>query len=159
MTVGGGAGAGVGGLIVSRDARYKVTPGWLVTGTWSRRLADGTGKKPFLLIGVAFGASGATTRRELAMTEESASLYALDIRAALTVGKTFWSTLSPYASVRAFGGPVFWSHAGKSIVGSDTHHYQVALGMAMALPRGFDLFVDGAPLGERALAIGAGKSF
>jgi len=159
MTVGGGAGAGIGGMIVAGDARYKVNPGWMITGTWSRRLVDGTGNKPFFLIGLALGASGASTRRELVMTQESASLYALDVRVAVTVGKTFWSALSPYASVRAFGGPVFWSHAGKSIWGGDTRHYQIALGMAAALPRGFDLFVDGAPLGERAMAIGAGKSF
>jgi hypothetical protein len=159
MTVGGGAGAGIGGLIVAGDKRYKINPGWMVTATWSRRLVDGTGKKPFLLIGLALGASGASTRRELSASMETASLYALDLRVAVTVGKTFWNTLSPYASVRAFGGPVFWSHDGSNVLGGDTRHYQVAIGTAMALPRGFDLFVDGAPLGERALALGAGKSF
>ncbi|MFT3766955.1 MAG: hypothetical protein QM820_15770 [Minicystis sp.] len=161
MTAGGGAGAGLGGLFTVGDARYKVLPGWMVTATWSRRLLDGAGRAPFLLIGLAFGASGASTRQETTGTAapKTASLYALDIRAALTVGKTFWRTLSPYASVRAFGGPVFWGYNDKSIVGGDRYHFQIALGMVAALPRGFDVFADGSPVGERAMTIGMGKSF
>jgi hypothetical protein len=161
MTAGGGVGVGIGGLFRVGEERYKVLPGWLVTGTWSRRLVDGTGRAPFLLIGLAFGASGASTRRETTgpTPAPTQSLYALDVRVALTVGKTFWNVLSPYASARAFGGPVFWSYRDKSVVGGDKYHFQIALGTAVALPRGFDVFVDGSPLGERAITLGAGKSF
>lgn len=160
-TFGGGVGAGLGGVFTLGRSRYEISPGWMVLGTWSRRILDGVGNKPFLLIGVAFGASGASTRESVrtGATPETSSLYALDVRVALTVGKTFFRTISPYASVRAFGGPVFWSYRGDGVVGSDTRHYQLALGMAVALPRGFDVFVDGSPLGERAISLGAGKSF
>lgn len=160
-TFGGGAGAGLGGLITPGAERYRILPGWMVTGTYSRRLVDGTGKKPFVLFGLALGASGASTREEVrhASMPATAGLYAIDIRGALTAGKTFWNTLSPYVSARAFGGPVFWRYRDKTVVGGDTHHYQLALGMVAALPRGIDLFADVAPLGERAVALGAGKSF
>jgi hypothetical protein len=160
-TFGGGAGAGLGGAFTLGKERYRISPGWMVLGTWSRRLLDGVGNKPFLLIGLAFGASGASTREEVTTGKapETSSLYALDVRIALTVGKTFFRTISPYASVRAFGGPVFWKYRGDGVVGGDTRHYQIAVGMAVALPRGFDVFVDGSPLGEQAISLGAGKSF
>lgn len=161
MTVGGGAGAGLGGLFSVGLERHKVLPGWLVSGTWSRRLLDGTGRRPFLLVGLALAASGATTRRELAdgTYAPTANLYAFDVRASLTVGKTFFDVLSPYASARAFGGPVLWSYQNRTVVGGDKYHFQIAVGLVTALPRGFDVFVDGSPGGERALTIGAGKTF
>lgn len=161
MSVGGGAGAGLGGLFTIGETRHKVLPGWLVTASWSRRLLDGVGRNPFLLVGLSLGASGASTRRETTGTTvaPTESLYALDLRVALTVGKTFWNVLTPYVSARAFGGPVFWSHQNKNLIGGDQYHFQLAAGVVSALPRGFDLFVDGSPVGERAITIGAGKSF
>jgi hypothetical protein len=161
-TVGGGLGAGLGGLITVGARRFQVDPGWLVTFSYSRRLLDGTGKKPFLVLGVSAGGSGAGTREELTPAgapPETAMLYAFDIRAGLTVGKTFWNTLSPYAALRVFGGPVFWGYDGKSVLASDLYHVQLGGGMVTALPRGFDLFAEGIPLGERAVTVGAGKTF
>ena len=161
-TFGGGVGAGLGGLITVGDQRIKVEPGWLVTLSYSRRLIDGTGRLPFLVLGVSGGASGAGTQEELpppGVMPASANLYAFDIRAGLTVGKTFWNTLSPYAAVRAFGGPVLWSYMGKSVLASDLYHFQVGLGMVSSLPRGVDLFAEVVPLGERAVTVGFGKSF
>lgn len=161
MTFGGGAGAGLGGLFTVGNERHKVNPGWLIAATWSRRLVDPVGNKPFVLLGLSLGASGASTRQEGTGTKvpETASLYAVDVRVAVTVGKTFWGVLSPYASARAFGGPVFWQYRDHNVVGGDKYHFQLALGMVTALPRGFDVFVDGSPLGERALTMGLGKSF
>jgi hypothetical protein len=161
-TFGGGVGAGLGGLITVGAQRFHVDPGWLVTLSYSRRLLDGTGKKPFLVLGVSGGASGAGTEEELlplGAAPATATLYAIDIRAGLTVGKTFWNTLSPYAALRAFGGPVLWSYAGKSVLASDLYHVQLGAGMVVALPRGFDTFAEVVPLGERAVTVGFGKSF
>ena len=86
-------------------------------------------------------------------------LYAFDIRVGLTVGKTFWNVLSPYAAVRAFGGPVIWKLAGETRTGTDLHHFQIAAGMVSSLPRGVDLFAEIAPLGERAVTLGGGVGF
>ncbi len=160
-TAGGGLGAGLGGYFDVGGTRFHVNPGWLVTGTWSRRLVQGTVYRPFLLVGVAGGVSGASTTQEATgkAAPATASLYAIDVRVAVTLGWTLWRTISPYFSPRAFGGPVFWSYKGSNVIGGDTHHYQLAFGMAMALPRGFDLFVDGSPVGEQAVTLGGGRSF
>jgi hypothetical protein len=143
--------------------RFLVLPGWEVTLAYSRRLLDGRGRAPFLLLGIAGGGSGASTREERtarsAPAAGTSSFYAFDVRAGLTVGKTFWNTLSPYAVVRAFGGPVLWSYGGKTVVGGDSYHFQLGAGLVTVLPRRFDVFVEGVPLGERALTLGVGKSF
>src|SRR5262249_42790802 len=152
---------GLGGVITTdRDARYRIAPGWLVSFSYARRLLEGRGRAPFLLIGISGAASGAGTSPERPRAKiTSGALYALDVRAGRTVGKTFWNTLSPYAAVRAFGGPVFWGYKGATAFGTDKYHYQLALGMVAALPSRFDVYAEVAPLGERAVVIGAGRQF
>jgi hypothetical protein len=161
-TWGGGAGAGVGGLLVTNGTRYTINPGWLLTALYARRLLDGRGQKPFLLFGMAFGASGASTQAQtfaVGATPARSSLYAFDVRGALTVGKTFWGALSPYASVRLYGGPILWSLQSKTVVAGDDYHVQGAVGLAVALPDGFDAYAEGAPGGERGVTMGLGRSF
>ena len=101
------------------------------------------------------------TRREVARgpVPDSTFFYAVDLRVRLTVGKTFFDTLSPYAAVAAFGGPVFWNYRGSVTLGTDRNHYAIALGAVVSLPRGLDTFAEVAPLGERGVTIGGGKSF
>ena len=154
-----GAGAGTGGSLTVAGIRYGIRPGWLATGSYARRLVDGEGSLPFVILGLSFGASGASTGALIAERDETAPLYAFDFRAGLTVGKTFLDVLSPYAAARLFGGPVFWKLAGKTALGTDENHYQLAIGLVTALPRRFDAFVEGAPLGERAVTVGGGYSF
>ena len=160
-TLGGGLGAGLGGLMTVGATRYLVLPGWEFTLAYSRRLLDGRGQRPFLLLGIAGGGSGASTREEVTRGPQPSSsfLYAFDIRAGLTVGKTFWNTLSPYAVARVFGGPVLWSYGGKTLLGTDKWHFQAGVGLVTALPRGFEVFVEGVPAGERAVTLGGGKTF
>jgi hypothetical protein len=160
-----GGGAGVGGLVIMKGARYEISPGWLVSGAYSRRLLDGRGAAPFLLFGLSFGGSGARTQEAMPGRAQApspvslVSLYAFDIRAGLTVGKTFWNVLSPYAAVRAFGGPVIWNIDGQIRSGTDRFHFQVAAGLVTSLPRGVDLYAEVAPGGERAVTLGGGVSF
>ncbi len=160
-TVGGGVGVGLGGLITMGAQRFRVLPGWELTGSYSRRLLDGRGKLPFLVLGISGGASGATTRQEVygVPAPGTTGFYAFDVRAGLTVGKTFWNTLSPYAVFRAFGGPVLWGQGGKTQLEGDLYHVQLGAGLVTVLPRAFDVFVEGVPLGERALTMGLGKTF
>jgi hypothetical protein len=160
-TWGGGVGAGVGGLLVVNGERYTIELGWLLTATYSRRILDGRGRAPFLLLGVAVGASGASTREETVapIVPETSFLYAFDVRAGLTVGKTFLNVLSPYASLRVYGGPLIWTLHGKTVVGGDDYHVQGALGLAVALPGGYDAYAEGAPGGERGVTVGLGRSF
>jgi len=133
-------------------------PGWLAAASFSFTALDGKGDPPFLLVSASLGVSGARTRVE-GSSSGAEAFTAVDARVGVTVGKTLWNALSPYAGVRAFGGPVFWRLAGEDRQGTDRHHYQVAFGLLASLPRGFDVFAEIAPLGERAVAVGAGYAF
>ena len=154
-----GAGAGTGGSLTVSGIHYAIRPGWLATGSYARRLVDGEGSLPFVILGLSFGASGASTAVSVSGFESTAPLYAFDFRAGLTVGKTFLDVLSAYAAARVFGGPVVWKLAGAAALGTDVNHYQLAAGLVTALPRGFDVFLEGAPLGERSVTVGGGYSF
>jgi len=160
-TFGGGAGVGTGGTLTAGARRFRISPGWEVTAAYSRRLLDGRGRLPFLLLSIAGGGSGAWTREDVftGPTPGTTRLFAFDIRAGLTVGKTFWNVLSPYAVFRAFGGPVIWAYDGKTVVAGDRYHVQLGAGLVTSLPRGVDVFVEGVPLGERGLTLGAGRTF
>jgi hypothetical protein len=52
-----------------------------------------------------------------------------------------------------FGGPVSWELEGTDVIGTDIHHYQIALGTAIQLGQ-TGLFAEWAGLGEKALSIG-----
>ncbi|HVY48905.1 MAG TPA: hypothetical protein VHB21_23610 [Minicystis sp.] len=159
-----GAGVGLGGRLAFMDhalpVRETIDPGWLVTFAWSQRLVDGLGKKPFVLVSLSAGASGAGTHATApAAAGPTEQLYAFDVRGGVTVGKTFFQTLSPYAAARIFGGPILWTYRGKSELGTDQRHVQLAVGMVTRLPAGFDAFAEVAPAFERGVTVGAGRSF
>lgn len=162
-TLGVGLGAGLGGELIIANTRYTITPGWLLTASYSRRLLDGAGKLPFVFVSVIVGGSGVFTNQSLplpATPKDAVAMYAIDARAALVVGKTLWDVLSPYVALKAFGGPIFWKNKqDEGITGTDQYHYQLAAGAVVALPGSFDVFVEGAPLGERAFSFGAGRAF
>jgi hypothetical protein len=82
---------------------------------------------------------------------------AFDLRLGAIFGTTLWDAFSPYVLARVFGGPVFWRYAGQAVTGTDAYHYQLGAGFAVSLTRSLNLFAEGAPLGEQAIA--AGLSF
>jgi hypothetical protein len=155
LQVGGGVGHG-GRLIVDGGAHHELLPGWLATVSGSYRLVSG-GEAPFVLLTGTIGGSGARTRQY--GTDETVGYNAFDLRIGVAAGKTFYDMLSPYLAARLFGGPILWELEGESVTGTDQHHYQIAFGLAASLPRGFDLFVEGAPFGERGTTVGAGVAF
>jgi hypothetical protein len=75
------------------------------------------------------------------------------------VGATFFDALTPYAVVRAFGGPIFWHYQGSAHIGTDAYHVQLGAGLFWRIARKVDVFVEGVPLGERALLGGASVPF
>lgn len=166
-----GAGTSFLGRIEMGGERHILNPGWLGALTGSYRAWDGQGTLPFFgLLTMTVAASGAGTSKERgapalqnaspsASKDENASFYAIDARLGLIVGKTFWNTLTPYAGVRVFGGPIFWRFQGQDIQGTDQYHYQLALGFSSSLPGKVDLFAEAVPLGERAFSIGGGLAF
>jgi hypothetical protein len=134
--------------------------GWVVTAAYSRRLVNGLGKKPFVLVSASLGVSGASTHTVGGPGDgASTELYAIDLRGGVTVGKTFFRTLSPYAGARLYGGPIIWRYAGSTRTGTDLGHFQIAAGLVASLPKGFDAFGEVAPVFERGVTVGFGKSF
>ncbi len=54
---------------------------------------------------------------------------------------------------------MIWSIDGTTRSGTDQHHFQIAAGLLTSLPRGFDLYAEVAPFGERAVTLGGGLAF
>lgn len=150
-----GLGAGLGGELDMPSGRYVFAPGptAFVGGSW--RLLEG---KPFL--SVSADASFLASSTHLSGSVGPSTGYeAFDLRAGVTFGTTLLGILSPYAVARAFGGPVFWRYQGASVIGTDVSHYQLGGGLALLVARRVDVFAEGVPLGERAVAGGVAVAF
>jgi hypothetical protein len=153
LTLEGALGAALGGQLVSGAQSYAMSPGPLAALALSYRALDDRGARPFLLVGLSLAASW--SRTELRGSADGDSMTSTDVRAGVTAGKTVARIMTPYLAARAFGGPVLWSRDGQSATGTDAYHYQLAGGFSLSLGR-FDLHLEVAPAGERALSCGAG---
>jgi hypothetical protein len=158
LTLQVGGGAVLGGTLTTVESRHIVRPGGLAAFSAAFRVLDGRGWTPFIVLGASVAVSAAST---IAPTVDAtaAGLTALDVRASVTVGKTFGGAWSPYVAARAFGGPVWWRVNGTDVVGTDRYHYQFAVGLVVAIAGRADLYVEGGLLGEHRLAAGLGVSF
>jgi hypothetical protein len=149
--------AALGGVLAGsfsiEGQTFSLRPGASIGFGASRPLLSPTNGRPFVLM--TFGLSGALASIRDDSTGNTASLSSIDGRVGVVAGKAF-GPVAPFAFARIFGGPVFTTVAGTSIVGGDQGHYQVGLGVAVSLGAGLDLFVEGAPLGERRIAGGLG---
>lgn len=113
--------------------------------------------RPFVaLSGVLSGSHATTQRRGRA---ETVNYDAFDLRLGLIAGTTVFDILSPYLVVRAFGGPVFWTYENEAQTGTDIAHYQLGVGVVLRPVAPIAVFVEGIPLGERALSGGASIAF
>ncbi len=142
---------------VDRD----VGPGWLLAGGPTWRVLDGVeGAQPYLMLSLSFGATGTRTRADPPEVARPlrGDYLGIDARFGATVGKTFGDVFSPYLAARAFGGPVLWVEGDQDRLGTDRYHVQIAAGAALLLGP-VDVFVEGAPLGERGLSAGLGLSY
>ncbi len=151
------AGSTVGGRLTTPAGTYDFSAGPTGAVGASYRLVQGT--KPFVLLTANLSFSAATTQASGAPSGPRVSYDAFDLRVGGLVGTTLWQVLSPYAVVRAFGGPVYWQYQGASVTGTDAHHYQVGAGLTVLVASRVDAFVEGVPLGERSLAGGAAVAF
>jgi hypothetical protein len=146
-----GAGAAFGGSLTLPDGEHDFTPGpTALLAADFRAFDDG---RYFLLL--TSGLSFATARTR-APGEASESYTALDLRLGAQFGVELARVLRPYAVARVFGGPIFWRYHGEAVTGTDTHHYQLGAGLAVRISKAFNVFAEGIPLGERAIALGAG---
>ena len=149
----GGLGAILDGRLTARGVEHDVEPGFalILAGSWLPIFEDGA--RPFVLFSASASVSTAST------DGGAARLTAVDLRAGVIAGKTFFQRLTPYLAARVFGGPVFWTLAGEDVTGSDQHHYTVGGGATLRLPGGVDLVAEGMALGERSVNVGLGLSF
>lgn len=151
----GALGALVGGTLTLNHVDYKFRPGFLL-GVSATYLLVREGKwMPSVLASATLAGLFASTSSRSDATQE---LDAFDLRVGLAAGKHVTAAWSLFALARAFGGPVYWRASGESVTGTDRHHYQLGLGTAYALGPAH-LFVEGIPLGERAVTVGAGSAF
>jgi hypothetical protein len=149
------AGVAIAGRLDMPDGRHEFLPG--VTGALGVNYRFLSGK-PFLLLSGMVAASTAET--ELQGEPAPRERYtALDLRVGLAFGATFFDALSPYAVTRLFGGPIFWRNEGRDLVGTDNYHVQLGAGLSYRIARKVDVFVEGVPLGERAISGGAAAVF
>jgi hypothetical protein len=154
-----GAGAGVGGKLLAPDGAHDFTPGVVTTmGVSYRFLEPTTAIGRFFLVGSA-QVSFTGTATQLGNSGPTTEYDALDFRVGAAAGLTWLRRLSAYAVVRGFGGPVLWTYQGSTELGTDTHHYQVGGGIALMVFRHLELFAEGVPLGEQAIAAGASVPF
>lgn len=149
-----GAGSTLGGHLTLPDGIHEFSPGFAgqVGASW-QVLAGG----PFVILTSLLSFSASTT--QLQGTQEQVGYEAFDLRLGGIVGVTLLDILSPYALARVFGGPVYWHYQGQAVTGTDVSHYQIGAGFAVALARRMEVFVEGVPLGERALAAGLSLTF
>lgn len=156
LTVQLAAGSTLGGHLDTPAGVYELSPGPTGAAGVSYRLVSGT--KPFVILTANLSFSAASTELS-GSAGPKVSYDAFDLRGGALVGTTFAGMLSPYAVVRAFGGPIYWQYQGMSVTGTDAHHYQVGAGLTVVLARRIDLFAEGVPLGERSLAAGGAVAF
>jgi hypothetical protein len=156
LTVQLAVGSTLGGHLDTPAGVYEFSPGPTGAAGVSYRLLPGT--KPFVILTANLSFSAASTQLS-GGTSAKVSYDAFDLRGGALVGTTLWGLLSPYAVVRAFGGPIYWQYQGQSVTGTDAHHYQVGAGLTLVVARAVDLFVEGVPLGERSLAAGGAVAF
>jgi len=148
-----GVGATFAGALRLPDGKHEFLPGPSVSLAVASRFLDAPSYFALLTAVTSFSAN----RTELGAARASYAAY--DLRLGAEFGLNLVDVLHPYVVARAFGGPVYWTYAGKSVTGTDIHHYQIGAGLAAGLPAHLSLFVEGVPLGERAVSGGLAVAF
>ncbi len=163
LTVAGKLGAIFDGALEAEE-RFQVNPGVLLGVSVDWPILKGGRDPVSLALSGQIGLAMTSLEREA----DTSRWVALDLRVGLTVSRTFFGILTPYASARAFGGPIFWSGfeseraidgEKQMVVGSDPRHTQLATGLGLALGDHLDLHFEWAFFGEAGLYWGLGAAF
>jgi len=149
-----GVGGAPAGSVVGERATWELRSGFLASAALSWRVVDEGATLPF----VVFNAALSALLAKALLDEQVGDYRATDFRFSATAGKSLeWVTA--YLSLRVFGGPVFLTTDGETRVGGDRYHVQAALGAVFALPAGFDLFGELAPVAEESVFAGVGYRY
>lgn len=148
-----GAGAAFGGSLSVPDGKHELSPGpTALLGAAYRVFDDG---RYFIQLTATLSFAAARTQLN---DDATVGYRAFDLRLGGEFGVQLANIFRPYAIARAFGGPVFWRYEGRSVRGHDTHLYQLGAGASLRLAKSLNVFVEGVPLGERAVSLGVGVS-
>jgi hypothetical protein len=148
------AGLGVvtgGSLTSATGAVHDFKPGGLISFAAERRGSAGSGWTPSLDYSLALGATWAKT--EAPDTTSRTGYFAADLRLGARASWLLAGRTMGYAAARVFGGPVNWEIEGDGVMGTDTHHYQLAAGLASQVGS-VGLFAEWAALGEQGFSAG-----
>lgn len=161
-----GAGGVADATMIHGAAVVDGGPGWSGYVGTSYRAATTDDGTAFLQLTLGLSGTHMTTKTNGMLSDatpapvDRAPYTALDLRAGAIAGITLAQTVTTYALVRAFGGPIFHRYDGEAVRGTDVHKYQVGGGFSVVLlRRHLDLFVEGVFLGERGGAAGLGTTF
>jgi hypothetical protein len=113
---------------------------------------------PWVVVGAAVSFASTPTSSIPESDAARTRLTALDFRGSVAMGKLLLDAVSPYVSVRAFGGPAFWKRNGNNVIGGDLYHFQLGVGMLATTGR-VDGFFEVMPVGERSASFGFAVSF
>jgi hypothetical protein len=145
------AGVIAGGELSPPGESVRLESGFVASVGATGVVLDGRGRLPFVTASMT--ASHARTE-----DEHGAPYRATDVAASLAVGKAFGGWVAPYVAAKVFGGPVSWERAGNSLEGQDAFHHGVALGVAAALPGGFDLLLEAVLVGAKGATLAVGRT-
>lgn len=153
----GGAGLVLDGELNPKSSnKFMVDSGWMVSVGTEYLAYIGENFRP--TIDYSLFLSSSASKIKDSVTKQKTDYNSYDLRLG---GRASWNLdgkLFPYLAARVFGGPVNWELNGEDVMGSDIHHYQVALGAA-ALFGKFGVFTEWAGIGEKSLSAGLSYSF
>ena len=148
-----GAGVALDGSLETGGATHDFSPGPAAVVGIAFRLLD----EPRYFAHLTSQVSAVWSRTQHD-SDPSVPYSAYDLRLGGELGLNLAEILHPYLVGRVFGGPVFWRYRGESVTGTDIHHYQLGLGVGIALAGRVALLAEAIPLGEQALSLGLSAS-
>ncbi|MFO0746951.1 MAG: hypothetical protein U1F43_14960 [Myxococcota bacterium] len=155
LTYGVKLGGIVAGELAAKGQTYAIEPGLVVGVSLDWRVLSAPRDAVSLTLGLQLGVAWSSVAPEVGAGPLDDRWLTFDARASATVSRTFFGRLTPYASVRLFGGPALWGGA----AGGDKTHVQLAAGLALAVTDALSLHVEGALLAERGAFAGLGLAF
>ena len=135
---------------------HAVEPGGLVALGAEYLALRGGGTTPFVDLSFFLGSSWTETKDP--DSGDKTGYFAADARLGARAGWALDENLFPYVAARVFGGPVNWQWDDQDVIGTDVHHYQLALGTAVQIGS-LGLWIEWAGVGEQALGAGLSTSW